>query len=332
MHRLRTFLLAAIFLSRIWSGGIPLLAQSGISGSIDMDRSVWTPIAYLSIITDFNEMYTMSYGTIVERSIIDESGSYSFSTAMLPQEDHLYRIHFSKKGDPPASLIIGSREENHFFILANRESNIDIKSGRGNNLVNDLSFSGYYPNRALLEVNRIADYLDTLDYGTNVNREFISNAVREELRLYADTCSHPLVSLYALYQSSFESDYTLNPKFYKKYVRKWRKEDSEYFRVFKSQLDMEGTSGSILAILLIVVIIALPVAIFLLRQKAKEGKSPISQLTVQERRIFSMLQQGMSNKEIADELGVSLSTVKSHVNNIYSKLNISSRKEVMDYK
>ncbi|MCX6223390.1 MAG: helix-turn-helix transcriptional regulator, partial [Bacteroidia bacterium] len=54
-------------------------------------------------------------------------------------------------------------------------------------------------------------------------------------------------------------------------------------------------------------------------------------LTVQERKIFSLLKDGRSNKEISEECGISLSTVKSHVNNIYSKLNISSRTDVMDY-
>jgi len=47
-------------------------------------------------------------------------------------------------------------------------------------------------------------------------------------------------------------------------------------------------------------------------------------------KIFVLLRQGKSNKEIAQECSVSVSTVKSHVNSIYSKLDIRSRKEVMD--
>ena len=94
---------------------------------------------------------------------------------------------------------------------------------------------------------------------------------------------------------------------------------------------MESTTGNAFTFLLLVLLLALPVAIFLLRKRSR-ANSGFSELTVQERRVFSFLQQGLSNKEISDELGVSLSTVKTHVNNIYSKLKISSRKEVMDYK
>lgn len=311
---------------------MPSIAQTGIRGSVEMDASVWAPVAYLSIIPDFTQMYTMSYETIIERADIDEAGSFTFNSAILPEEDHLYRIHFSKVDDPPASLMIGGREENHYFILANRESGITIESGRGLNLINDLKYSGYYLNTALLEIDKIADYLDTLDYGTNVNREFIGQAVKDRLRTYADTCSHPLVSLYALYQSKFESDYAINPDFYKAYLKKWRKEDSEYFKVFRSQLPVSSTGGNIVSLLIMLGIILLPVGLFTYRRYYRTDGNPFKNLTVQERRVFSLLKQGLSNKEISDECGISVSTVKSHVNSIFTKLKVSSRKEVMDFK
>jgi DNA-binding CsgD family transcriptional regulator len=40
--------------------------------------------------------------------------------------------------------------------------------------------------------------------------------------------------------------------------------------------------------------------------------------------------EGKSNKEISDILLIGLSTVKSHVNSIYSKLGINSRKDVLN--
>ncbi|MBW6496876.1 MAG: helix-turn-helix transcriptional regulator [Bacteroidales bacterium] len=53
-------------------------------------------------------------------------------------------------------------------------------------------------------------------------------------------------------------------------------------------------------------------------------------LTVQERKVFSMIMEGKTNKEISESLMVSLSTVKSHVNSIYSKLEINSRKDALN--
>jgi DNA-binding CsgD family transcriptional regulator len=48
-------------------------------------------------------------------------------------------------------------------------------------------------------------------------------------------------------------------------------------------------------------------------------------LTVMEWRILKLLGKGMSNKEIADELTISLNTLRTHLKNIYRKLNLPNR-------
>jgi len=50
-------------------------------------------------------------------------------------------------------------------------------------------------------------------------------------------------------------------------------------------------------------------------------------LTSQEIKILQFIQQGKSNKEIAAELFIELSTVKSHINKLYSKLKVKNRRE-----
>lgn len=57
-------------------------------------------------------------------------------------------------------------------------------------------------------------------------------------------------------------------------------------------------------------------------------QAPVTPLTQQEQKIAQLICQDKSNKEIADELFVSVSTVKSHINNIYKKLNVQSRDEL----
>jgi DNA-binding NarL/FixJ family response regulator len=42
-----------------------------------------------------------------------------------------------------------------------------------------------------------------------------------------------------------------------------------------------------------------------------------------------MIIEGKSNKEIAKELFISLSTVKTHITNIYKKLNLSNRSDLI---
>lgn len=50
-----------------------------------------------------------------------------------------------------------------------------------------------------------------------------------------------------------------------------------------------------------------------------------SALTVRERQILSLLEQGLTNKEIARALGIELPTVKNHVHSVLEKLKVSRR-------
>lgn len=52
-------------------------------------------------------------------------------------------------------------------------------------------------------------------------------------------------------------------------------------------------------------------------------------LTARQIQVFSMLVEGKVNKEIANELGISVSTVKLHVVKILEKLHMVTRVEIM---
>lgn len=54
-------------------------------------------------------------------------------------------------------------------------------------------------------------------------------------------------------------------------------------------------------------------------------------LTVREKEILSLIAVGKGNREIAGTLDVEEKTVKNHINNIYSKLQIKSRYEAISY-
>jgi DNA-binding CsgD family transcriptional regulator len=59
----------------------------------------------------------------------------------------------------------------------------------------------------------------------------------------------------------------------------------------------------------------------------ESGKDLLALLTSKEVLVLRLLAESKTNKEIAAELFVELSTVKTHVNNIYTKLSVSNRKE-----
>jgi len=56
----------------------------------------------------------------------------------------------------------------------------------------------------------------------------------------------------------------------------------------------------------------------------------IATLTVRENQILDLLRRRYSNKEIANHFGISESTVKFHVSNILTKLNVNDRRDVKD--
>ena len=62
----------------------------------------------------------------------------------------------------------------------------------------------------------------------------------------------------------------------------------------------------------------------LLRSQPRMGGS---ELTDRELQVMSLLDRGCSNKEIARQLGIGLSTVKNHVHNILEKLHVHRRGE-----
>jgi DNA-binding NarL/FixJ family response regulator len=59
------------------------------------------------------------------------------------------------------------------------------------------------------------------------------------------------------------------------------------------------------------------------------GVDPSISLTAREEETLILLTKGYSNKEIADHLGLSIETVRSHLKNIYTKMHVRSRAEAV---
>jgi DNA-binding NarL/FixJ family response regulator len=58
--------------------------------------------------------------------------------------------------------------------------------------------------------------------------------------------------------------------------------------------------------------------------------SAIQQLSNREREILDLLAKGFRYKEIADKLFISTETVRTHIRNIYEKLQVQSRTEALN--
>jgi DNA-binding CsgD family transcriptional regulator len=194
------------------------------------------------------------------------------------------------------------------------------------------AINGFYANKGFQEINQIASYVDSIDFGgSSMRNELVSNAINEKLRIYADTCSIPLVALYALYRSQFEKNYNVNQEYYNKFNKKWKKEKSAYFIEFRNKTSYKNDHNIVTYLLLSCSFFFIGFIVRSGYRKPKEiDKNIIKDLTNQERKILSMIKEGKSNKDISEGLSIGLSTVKSHVYSIYSKLDIKSRKEILN--
>jgi len=61
---------------------------------------------------------------------------------------------------------------------------------------------------------------------------------------------------------------------------------------------------------------------------ANDGTTAFLALTQRERQIVKLLEEGLSNREIASRLGIELATAKNHVHNILEKLHVQRRSQI----
>ena len=64
------------------------------------------------------------------------------------------------------------------------------------------------------------------------------------------------------------------------------------------------------------------------REKSTRREESLQVLTPREREVFSLASKGLKNSEIAAELFLSEKTVKTHLRNIYNKLDLASKAEL----
>jgi two-component system, NarL family, response regulator LiaR len=69
----------------------------------------------------------------------------------------------------------------------------------------------------------------------------------------------------------------------------------------------------------------------MLKMRQKSNHLPHEELTSRELEILLLMAEGKTNQDIADELFIALKTVKTHVSNILSKLQVQDRTQAVIY-
>jgi len=68
-----------------------------------------------------------------------------------------------------------------------------------------------------------------------------------------------------------------------------------------------------------------------LRGSRTRELNPFTELTNREMEVLRLIAKGLSNRQIAEQLGISEYTVKGHVSNIFSKLHLADRTQAAVY-
>lgn len=88
--------------------------------------------------------------------------------------------------------------------------------------------------------------------------------------------------------------------------------------------------NSLLLVPFIVLIFSFGMFIEQNKQKERSKKIDSFKLTTKEKEVAQMILNKKKNREIADEMFVELSTIKTHINNIYKKVGVKNRRELLD--
>jgi len=69
--------------------------------------------------------------------------------------------------------------------------------------------------------------------------------------------------------------------------------------------------------------------VFPFMDMSNPANDPFDALTAREQELLASLSEGRTNMQIAGDLGISLNTVKFHLKNLYSKLNVKNRSQAV---
>jgi len=321
-----------------------VFSQYSISGYLDTPKK--DKKVYLSLLK-FDEQMTVSDSQVITSTIADSSGYFSFEGKLLLDKHALYRIHAEVDDGFGANQIYNNDDLKnlHNFIFSNNDTIIFQK--------NDKFWFSDYSNSNPID----KEWRDFREFGKQMHLELYSltgstlqrqSSVQYlyELKSYANSKDiHPLVTLILLSdvdQNILKQDIAEDPNFYN-YLKEMLVDyygETLYASQFQDLLTdlskketlLELQNIKYLVYILIAICLLLLVVIAFLSFKLRQAKKDNQQLanvslTSQEEKVAELIKNKKTNKEIASELFISLSTVKTHIRNLYAKLEVNSRQE-----
>jgi len=328
-------------------------AQHSFSGHVDTNK--WHDDVYLSLVEDYRKISGIHSEQIIAKIQADSLGYFSFKGNQLENSNKIYRIHVDNCAN-------GSQDQNHFDGHCEDSEEILFIAKHNDTIVFPFSFdnemfcsieSNNSKTDAFIKIDSIKNEMKFAysEYRSEANRKLNNRKWFKTLQDFGEQLNEPIAELYIYsYLSNrgndlhtyYLEDLKSNSYYDNLLIRLTDKyPESSYTKQYRSELNSDkyiileedDSAFDWTNILYIILGLSLLTNLWFIFSRRKQQTKNISkikeQLTKQEEKILNLLLANKSNKEIAEVLFVSVSTVKTHVNNVYKKLNVQSRNEVI---
>ncbi len=327
-------------------------AQYSFSGFINPEEGQNT--VYLSIVEDYRKMSGVYSEQIIAKTTADAAGFFEFKGNMLDADNRIYRIHVDKCSD-------NQQDVNHFnghcndseelLFIANNTDTINLPFSFGNQIFCKVESNNPKAN-AFLKIDSLKNEMRFAynEVRTEANRKLNNKKWFSALQAYGEALNEPIAELYIYsYLSDRSSDlhsyyvedlkennyYTSlkqrlvdnypNSTYTRQYINEL---SADRYMLDSSLTNNESQRNTWLYFILSASILLNGFLVFRnWKQKKSQTKNLKEKLSKQEQVVLKHILENKTNKDIAEALFLSVSTVKSHTNNIYKKLNVQSRDE-----
>ena len=344
--KVKSIFIIAIFFS------LSVKAQYNFSGHVDSEK--WQNNVYLSLIEDYRKLSGVFPEQILSKHKLDSLVQFHFSGNQLDLENRIYRIHVDNCNDSEQSL-------NHFegqcndskevLFIANNKDTIDFPFTFDSQMFCKVMSDNEKAN-AFIRIDSVKELMKYAygEFRSEASRKLNNKKWFKTLQDFGVSLNEPLAELYIY---AFLSDRSNN--FHDYYLEDLKANsyydnllnrlttyypNSPYTKQYLNELESdrysihankESPSQWFYYGIIFICGISVILNIVLLSKiygKKRNSKADLrSSLTKQEQNILQLLLEDKSNKDIAEALFVSLSTVKTHINNVYKKLNVQTRDE-----
>lgn len=328
--------------------GLPCFGRYSIKGKVNM-QGQWQHQVYLATIDKLDTYYSDDAKYIINVAPIDLEGNFEITGDNLPNFPQFYRLYVVKEehSEFNACLFIGGEEHNFLHLILNNNSEVIIQPDTSAYApFGDYTIKGDQENVLMQQLGRLV-YPSHVFYEMRFPSElkFARDKTNRDLFQFADTCSNTLISLAAILNTDFDEYFDTRQEQYQAFGEELqlRMPNHPYTKDYFRKLRYYSDDGSVqnhgwwLWLIGILGFGALGFLVYQnhqLRQQIlllKEQPPPISSynFTNQEQKILTLIEVGKTNKEIAGELFIEVSTVKSHINKLYTKLDVKNRKSAI---